>query len=217
MDFPSREEARIYMLVQTRSLASGDSMAAAPASDPDPHAAARTAPPAQPFSRPQQAAAQPPPPPPPVKLQASPPPPPPRPVARPAPPPPPSASERKEQTYVVQKTGFEGDTFDRRGVRVLIRTGALNPADSVSVDGGAAVRVDSVQDLKSLFELRKTARVTPPAVCPKHLDRLAYFLCASTRRPLCEECAEEKKFGGTSVRVCAHCAGNVEEIPVPNE
>jgi hypothetical protein len=203
MDFPSREEARIYMLVQTRSQ--GGAVATAPAPDPGPRVAAPPSPPPKP-----QAA-----PPPPVKLQPSPPP---RPVARQAPPPPPaSPSEKQEQSYVVQKVGFEGDTFDRRGVRVLIRTGALNPTDTVSVDGGAAIRADQLQDLKSLFELRKTAKVTPPAVCPKHLDRLAYYLCAGTRRPLCEECAEEKKFGGASVRVCVHCAGNVEEIPVPNE
>ena len=203
MDFPSREEARIYMMVQTQSQA-GEA-AGALASDPGPRAAASAS---APPPRPQPAPA----PPPPVKLQASAPP---RPVARPAPPPPPS--EKKEQSFVVQKTGYEGDTFDRRGVRVLIRTNALNPADSVSIDGGAAVRADQVQELKSLFELRKTAKVTPPAVCPKHLDRVAYYLCAGTRRPLCEECAQEKKFGGASVRVCEHCAGNVEEIPVPNE
>jgi hypothetical protein len=212
MDFPSREEARIYMLVQTRNLAAGESMSDAPAPDSGPQAGPRAAPSA-PQAPPRPPTAPPAPPPPPVRLQASAPPP--RPVARPTPPP--SASEKKEQSYVVQKTGYEGDTFDRRGVRVLIRTGALNPADSVSVDGGAAVRADSVQDLKSLFELRKTAKVTPPAVCPRHLDRLAYYLCAATRRPLCEECAEEKKFGGASVRVCVHCAGNVEEIPIPNE
>jgi predicted Zn finger-like uncharacterized protein len=212
MDFPSREEARIYMLVQTRNQAGGDSLvdADAAASDPSPRAAAQTVSPAQNFSRPQPAA-----PPPPVRLQAAAPPA--RPVARTAAPPPPAASDKKEQSYVVQKTGFEGDTFDRRGVRVLIRTGALNPVDSVSIDGAAAVRADQVQELKSLFELRKTAKVTPPAVCPKHLDRVAYYLCASSRRPLCEECAQEKKFGGASVRVCDHCAGNVEEIPVPNE
>ena len=203
MDFPSREEARIYMMVQTQNQA-GEA-AGALASDPGPRAAASAS---APPPRPQPAPA----PPPPVKLQASAPP---RPVARPAPPPP--SSEKKEQSFVVQKTGYEGDTFDRRGIRVLIRTNALNPADSVSIDGGAAVRADQVQELKSLFELRKTAKVTPPAVCPKHLDRVAYYLCAGTRRPLCEECAQEKKFGGASVRVCDHCAGNVQEIPVPNE
>jgi len=205
MDFPSREEARIYMLVQTRNQAGA--VTDAPAPDPGPRAAASA--PAPP-PRPQPAPA----PPPPVKLQASAPP---RPVARPTPPPPPSTADKKEQSYVVQKTGFEGDTFDRRGVRVLIRTGALNPADSLSVDGGAAIRADQMQDLKSLFELRKNAKFTPPAACPRHLDRVAHYLCAATRRPLCEECAEEKKFGGASVRVCVHCAGNVEEIPVPNE
>ena len=99
----------------------------------------------------------------------------------------------------------------------MIRTGALNPGDLIAVDGTAAVRADELADLKSLFELRKTARFSPPAVCPKHIDKLAFYVCQASRRPLCEECAQERKFGGTSVRVCAHCAGNVEELPVASE
>ena len=31
-------------------------------------------------------------------------------------------------------------------------------------------------------------------------------------RALCEECAEEKKFGGTSLRVCAHCGGTAGDL-----
>jgi predicted Zn finger-like uncharacterized protein len=205
MDFPSREEARIYMAVQAQGQAAdAPTSPALGASEPQRPAPQRAAVP--------PAAA--PAPPPPARLQASAPP---RPAARPAPPPPPPPQPKGEQSYVIQKAGFEGDTFDRRGIRVLIRTGALNPPDAVSVDGAAAVRADTLSDLKSLFELRKSAKFSPPAACPRHLDRVAHYVCASSRRPLCEECAEEKKFGGTSVRVCVHCSGTVEEIPVPNE
>ncbi|HEY1251833.1 MAG TPA: B-box zinc finger protein [Thermoanaerobaculia bacterium] len=205
MDFPSREEARVYMMVQARGEAGADDAPAPSFASPQP---ARSAAP-----RPVAPPPAPPAPPAPARLQPSAPPP--RPVAKPAPPPPPPVA--KGDSYVIQKIGFEGDTFDRRGIRVLIRTGMLNPADSVTVDGGAAVRADTLADLKSLFELRKSAKFSPPAACPRHLDRVAHYLCATSRRPLCEECAEEKKFGGASVRVCVHCAGNVEEIPVPNE
>ncbi len=204
MDFPSREEARVYMMLQTRNLGEAPfPPPPEPTYDAEPSRPAAPAPPAAPKPAP-----------PPAKLAASPL------VQKPAPkpaPPPPPPSERQEQSYVIQKAGFEGDTFDRRGIRTLIRTGALGPADQLTVDGKAAGRADQLQDLKSLFELRKSAKFSPPAVCPKHLDQLAHYVCAATRRPLCVECAEERKFGGTSVRVCVHCAGNVEEIPVANE
>jgi predicted Zn finger-like uncharacterized protein len=217
MEFPSREEARIYVMLQKRDLGNAPFP---PPEDPT-YAAEPPAPPA-----PAKLAAAPPPPPRPAnpaapaaaKPATPPAAAPPRPANRPsAPPPPPPPAERAEQSYVIHKTGFEGDRFDRRGIRTLIRTGALGAADQVSVDGAAAVRADSLQDLRSLFELRKNAKFQPPAVCPKHLDRLAHYVCSASRRPLCEECAEEKKFGGTSVRVCAHCSGNVEEIPVASE
>lgn len=204
MDFPSREEARIYIMLQTRNL--GEAPFPPP---PDPTYESGPAPSAAP--KPQPPAA---PRPAPATLAPSPLVPKPKP---PAPPPPPPPADRQEQSYVIQKAGFEGDKFDRRGIRTLIRTGALISGDQISVDGAASVRADQFQDLKSLFELRKTAKFSPPAVCPKHLDQLAHYVCGATRRPLCEECAEERKFGGTSVRVCAHCAGTVEEIPVANE
>ena len=205
MEFPSREEARIYVSLQTRNLGE--------APFPPPPEPTYEAEPARPAASVPPAAPRPAPPP--AKLAPSPLAP--KPAPKPAAPPPPPPAERQEQTYVIQKAGFEGDKFDRRGIRILIRTGALNPGDQLTVDGTAAGRADQLQDLKSLFELRKNAKFSPPAVCPKHLDQLAHYVCASTRRPLCEECAEERKFGGTSVRVCAHCAGNVEEIPVANE
>jgi hypothetical protein len=138
--------------------------------------------------------------------------------ARPAPPPPaaPESLDATGKSYVVDKKGFEGDEFDRRAMRQLIRTGAINENDLVSVGGAAAARADAIPELKSLFELRKTARAIPPPVCPKHTDRLAHYRCNDTGRALCEECSEEKKFGGTSLRVCTHCggtAGDLHEAP----
>ena len=116
------------------------------------------------------------------------------------------------KVYTVQRTGFEGDEFDRRAMRNLIRSALVNESDLIKVDGAVAVRADALPELKSLFELRKTARSTPPPVCPKHTDRLAHYRCADSGRPLCDECSEEKKFGGASVRVCHHCGGTAGEL-----
>jgi hypothetical protein len=120
------------------------------------------------------------------------------------------------RTYTVGKPGYEGDLFDRRTMRQLIRTGAVNESDTVSVAGASGTRADAIPELKSLFELRKTARAVPPPICPRHPDTLAHYRCNDSGRALCEECAEEKKFGGTSLRVCAHCggpAGDLHEAP----
>jgi hypothetical protein len=114
--------------------------------------------------------------------------------------------------YTVQKVGFEGDSFDRRAIRILIRTGALDEGDSVRLGDATAVRADQMPDLKALFELRKNARFTPPAVCRKHTDVLAHYVCGDTGRPLCDDCAPAKKFGGTSVRVCEHCGGTARDL-----
>ncbi len=192
MDFPSRDEARVYIQLGGR----GESAA------PDP----------------------PPPPPPPVAPPSAPvaaAPPPPAPGRAPGPTP--ALTEPMDgtgtqagKTYRVDKNGFENDEFDRRAMRTLIRTAAVNEGDMVAVGTDAAVRADSLPELKSLFELRKTARFSPPPVCPAHTDRVAHYRCGDTGRPLCEECAQEKKFGGASVRVCAHCggtAGDLHEAP----
>ena len=122
------------------------------------------------------------------------------------------AMDATNKTYVIDKKGFEGDEFDRRAMRTLLRSGALNEGDMVSVGGATPARADAIPELKSLFELRKTARATPLPVCPKHIDRIAHYRCDDTGRALCEECSEEKKFGGTSVRVCAHCGGTSSEL-----
>jgi hypothetical protein len=192
MDFPSRDEARVYIQLQA---AGGETPARVPPPPPSRVAAAPVAP--EPAPSPVE--------------RASPPP-------RPAPAPIAASSEAMDatnKTYVVDKKGFEGDEFDRRAMRTLIRTEALNENDMVSVGGAAAVRADGITELKSLFELRKTARAVPPAVCPRHIDRLAHYQCGDTGRALCEECAEEKKFGGTSVRVCAHCGGTAADLHAP--
>ena len=116
------------------------------------------------------------------------------------------------KTYVIEKKGFEGDEFDRRAMRNLIRSMAVNEGDMVSVGGAAGTRADTIPELKSLFELRKTARAVPPPICPKHTEQLAHYRCSDTGRPLCEECSEEKKFGGASVRICKHCGGTAGEL-----
>jgi hypothetical protein len=155
-------------------------------------------------------AAPPPPKPPPIPALELPP----TPVPEAAPAAPAPEIREADRRYTVQSVGFEGDTFDRRAIRILIRTKALNESDKIRVGDAEPVRADELPDLKSLFELRKNARFTPPAVCRKHTDQLAHYVCAATGRPLCENCAAEKKYGGTAVRSCEHCAGNVNEMPV---
>jgi hypothetical protein len=184
MEFPSREEARVYVIFP-------------PGEDASEAAAVPVPGPAAQATRPLVAAAA---------SEPSPGTPPAGPLPLPAP--------DAEKRYTVQKVGFEGDSFDRRAIRILIRTGALDGSDSLCFGDAAAVRADQLPDLKALFELRKNSRVTPPAVCLKHTDKLAHYVCASTGRPLCENCAAERKYGGTAVRVCDHCNGSVRDLPV---
>src|SRR5262249_20703830 len=132
-------------------------------------------------------------------------------------PPPGDPTPTPSKSYRVEKTGFENDVYDRRSMRNLIRSGGLLENDSVAVDTDPARRASDIPELKSLFDLKKSSRVQPPAVCRKHTDRVAHYVCAGTERPLCEECAEEKKFGGASVRVCDHCGGTVNELTVAEE
>jgi hypothetical protein len=176
MDFPSREEARVYARLQAQG-------AAAPAPNPPvpPPAAAKT--PARPASHPlSQDLAD---------------------------------ATASGQRFRVEKQGFESDVFDRRGIRNLIRTGEVTDADFVSVDEAAPVSARQVPFLKSLFKLRSTSSAAPPARCRTHTDQLAFYKCKETGRPLCEECAQEKKFGNTIARVCVHCGGTVEEFAAP--
>jgi len=174
MDFPSREEARVYISLQGGGAAVSPSETAVPPMRETPRPAApRPAPANDPLE---------------------------------------ATGAQAEKSYRLQKRGYDADVFDRRAMRTLIRTRLVNEGDLVAIDGAVAARADTIPELKSLFELRKNARAVPPPVCPAHPDRLAHYKCGDTARPLCEECADEKKFGGTSVRVCAHCGGTAAEL-----
>ncbi len=190
MDFPSRDEARAYARLQAGE---------GPDGAPDAREAE-----GQPEAEPEPEPAPPPP------RAAEPPP------ARPASAAPAAMAEHAppdaEKRYTVDKKGFENDSFDRRAMRNLIRTGALQESDAVRAGNAAAMRAADLAELKSLFELRKTARAIPPPICRKHTEVLAHYQCRDTGRPLCDECAPEKKFGGTAVRVCDHCGGNAQDL-----
>lgn len=172
MDFPSREEARVYISLQGAGSAAPES--------PEP--------PAKPASK---AAA-----------------------------PDPGLGETtstSDKVYRVEKKGFENDTFDRRSMRNLIRSGGLLESDPVAAGADPTRPASEFPELKSLFDLKKTSRLQPPTVCRKHTSELAHYTCTGTSRPLCEACAAERKYGGTSVRVCDHCGGTVEELPVAED
>jgi predicted Zn finger-like uncharacterized protein len=178
MDFPSRDEARVYI-----SLQSSGGTAPAPVPEPPPPASTpKTASP-----RPAASA--------PATLETG-----------------AGDSTASQKSYRVEKKGFENDVYDRRAMRNLIRSAGLLESDMVAVDNQPARRAIDIPELKSLLDLRKSSRLEPPPVCRKHTDRVAHYVCANTERPLCEECAQEKKFGGTSLRVCDHCGGTVNEL-----
>ncbi|HYB52978.1 MAG TPA: MJ0042-type zinc finger domain-containing protein [Thermoanaerobaculia bacterium] len=195
MDFPSREEARVYATLQAQNGPVG----ADPPSAPAFAAAAAT----------------------PIAAASAPPPQAPKaPVWTPPAPgsmPPEASDAAANQRFRVEKPGFESDVFDRRAIRNLIRTGEVGEADPVSVDEAATVPAGQVPFLKSLFKLRATSTVTPPARCRTHTDQLAFYACQDTARPLCEECAPEKKFGNSTVRVCGHCGGTAKDLAPPAE
>ncbi len=111
-----------------------------------------------------------------------------------------------DRRFRVDKRGWEDDYFDRRGLRNLIRTGEVLETDHIFVEGDWKL-AGGLPELKPLFDLRKKSRFTPPRCCRTHTDRLAHFVCRETDRPLCEECAPERKFGASMVRMCGHCGG----------
>lgn len=136
-----------------------------------------------------------------------------------APPPPPVASiEPPPATgggrFRVEKPGFESDVFDRRGIRNLIRTGEVVEADLLRVDDSEPVPAETLPYLKSLFNLARAQPSQPPSCCRTHTDKIAFFRCQATERPLCEACAPEKKFGGSTIRVCQHCGGTATDLVV---
>jgi len=114
--------------------------------------------------------------------------------------------------FRVEKPGFQSDVFDRRGIRNLIRTRAVLETDGIRVDDAGAVPAGDLPYLKSLFALAKEQQSLPPACCRTHTDKIAFFKCHTSGRPLCEACAPEKKFGGSSIRVCQHCGGNAVDL-----
>jgi len=176
MDFPSREEARIYAQLQARTpvATTAGPVASGPVgSTPGPSREAT----------------------PPLTLEDT---------GGEGP----SASTR----FRVDKPGFEADIFDRRSIRQLIRTAEILENDLVRVDEGEPVLAGSLPYLRSMFQMRREARVHPPTVCRSHTDKVAFFKCRDTGRPLCEDCAPEKKFGGTTIRVCGHCGGTSTEL-----
>ena len=197
MDFPSRDEARVYARLQAEGQAAPAHPAAAAPSAPTPVPPVAPRPTAAPPSRPSAAPA--------------------------------AAPERSTSTltledgpnpnenvrFRVAKAGFESDVFDRRAMRNLIRAGEVDETDKLHVDDGPPTPASEIAFLKSLFSLRKTARVTPPTCCRTHTDRVAHFKCRENNRPLCEDCAPEKKFGGTTIRVCNHCGGTATEMVSP--
>jgi hypothetical protein len=117
-----------------------------------------------------------------------------------------------ERAFRVDKRGFEDDHFDRRGIRNLIRTGEIGETDHVFAPDGSWVVAGEMAELKPLFDLKRKSKNTPPRSCRTHTDRLAHFVCPDTDRPLCEECAPEKKFGENIVRVCSHCGGTTTPV-----
>jgi hypothetical protein len=107
--------------------------------------------------------------------------------------------------FRIEKPGFEVDVYDRRAVRNLIRTGEVREGDGIRVDGGEPVLAGDLPYLKSLFNLRRGTTAKPPICCRTHTEKVAFFKCRESGRPLCEDCAPERKFGGTTLRVCNHC------------
>ncbi len=192
MDFPSREEARVYARLQSQP---GPSPAPAPATaSPAPSPAPTRAPAAPEIAHRETSSA--------VAEKAS--------VAFD------EASAASENVrFRVEKPGFEADIFDRRAMRNLIRSGEIVESDRVRVEDAEPVVAGSVSFLKGLFGLRKSLRVSPPACCRTHTDRVAHFKCRDSLRPLCEECAPERKFGATIIRVCSHCGGTAAELVDP--
>lgn len=171
MDFPSRDEARQHIRLQSEggaSAAAGKAPASGGPGDASPPAAAGV--------------------------------------------PEGSASGTEGVRFRVDKPGFESDVFDRRGIRNLIRTREILETDRVRVDDSEAVPAADLPYLKSLFSLARAQKTRPPTCCRTHTDKVAFFRCHDCGRPLCEQCAPEKKFGGSTLRVCYLCGSTAEDI-----
>ena len=126
-----------------------------------------------------------------------------------------AAKEGGEKLYRVDKRGWEDDYLDRRAVRNLIRTGEILETDNVFAPDGSWLPAAKVPELKPLFDLKRQSKFTPPRCCRTHTDRLAHFVCHDDGRPLCEECAPEKKAGANTMRVCVNCGGMIDDVAEP--
>lgn len=180
MDFPSREEARMYIRLQAE--ASGYAAGAAPAS------AVKEAAPAVPARAGTVPAGT-------APLAAA-----------------NGGAPGEGLSFRVEKHGFQTDVFDRRGIRNLIRTREVLETDRIRVDESGAVPAGDLPYFKSLFALAREQKTKPPARCRTHTDKVAFFRCHNSGRPLCEDCAPEKKFGGQTIRVCQHCGGTAADL-----
>ncbi|HEX9148026.1 MAG TPA: B-box zinc finger protein [Thermoanaerobaculia bacterium] len=123
--------------------------------------------------------------------------------------------DRGDKVFRVDKRGWEDDFLDRRAVRNLIRTAQILETDHMFTGEGKWVVAGELPDLKPLFDLKRKSKFTPPRCCRTHTDRVAHFFCRDSDRPLCEECAPEKKFGANVMRVCAHCGGTISDLVEP--
>jgi B-box zinc finger len=123
-----------------------------------------------------------------------------------------AAKEGGEKLFRVDKRGWQDDYLDRRAVKNLIRTGEILEADNVFAPDGTWLPAGKVPELKSLFDLKRQSKFTPPRCCRTHTDRLAHFVCHDDGRPLCEDCAPEKKVGANMMRVCVHCGGTIDDL-----
>lgn len=123
--------------------------------------------------------------------------------------------DRGDKVFRVDKRGWEDDFLDRRAVRNLIRTAQILETDHMFTGDGKWVVAGELPDLKPLFDLKRKSKFTPPRCCRTHTDRVAHFFCRDSDRPLCEECAPEKKFGANMMRVCAHCGGTISDLVEP--
>jgi hypothetical protein len=172
MDFPSRDEARVYVRLQQE----GGAVTTPPGNSPEAPAGRPTA---SAVARATEADAGPP----------------------------------ESARFRIEKPGFlEADIYDRRGLRNLIRTGEVLPDTLIRIDEAEPVRAGSLGFLQKLYRMRETSIAKPPRVCRTHTDRVAFYICRTDERPLCEECAPEKKFGGQSIRVCGLCGGNAGDL-----
>ncbi len=114
--------------------------------------------------------------------------------------------------FWVEKPGFQSDVFDRKDIRNLIRTREVRETDLIRMENMPAMPAGDLPYLKPLFSLARAQNVAPPVCCRTHTERVAFFRCHDTGRPLCEPCAPEKKFGGQTIRVCQHCGGTAVDL-----